>query len=266
MRSKLLMCPPKYFGVDYSINVWMQDKIGTVDANLAFKQWQSLFDALNEYAIVDLLEPQSGLPDMVFTANAGLKVGSKFFLSKFKHSERVGEEQYFRSWAFYNQLIDIEQNFCSFEGEGDCLRDAFNVYWMGFGFRSDREYVNVLRDLGLKAQAVELVDNRFYHIDTCFCPFPDGRLMYFPDAFSTKSQQMIEESFNSRSKHEIIKVTDAEAATFCCNAVILNKHVFMPNCESVAEKLTALGYIVHQFDMSEFLKSGGACKCLVLHV
>lgn len=266
MRHKLLMCPPTYFGVDYSINVWMQDKIGTVNNTLALDQWITLYSELKQHTDVDLIKPQPGLPDMVFTANAGLKVDNKFFLSNFTHDERSGEEFYFRSWALANQLVNLEQSQYDFEGEGDCLRDYTHMYWMGTGFRTNKAFATILQDLGIDVTAVELVDPRFYHIDTCFCPFPDGRLMYYPGAFSTASQQLIENHWAIITSLDIIRVTEEEAATFCCNAVVLDKKVFMPRCESVADRLRDYEYEVFEFDMSEFQKSGGACKCLCLHI
>jgi len=261
MVNRLLMCRPTHFGVDYNINPWMTNTIGTVDQSLANAQWETLYNALKSVADVALIDPVEGLPDMVFTANAGLAVGNVFFLSKFAHSERSSEERYFREWFLNRNFYSVEQLEHSFEGEGDCLRDHTGTHWMGRGFRTNESYLNCLTEFKVNAQAVELVDPRFYHIDTCFCPFPDGRLMYYPGAFSEDARNKIEKHFK-----EIIKVTEEEALTFCCNGVIIDKNIFMPECSSIANRLTDLGYMVQQFDMSEFLKSGGACKCLVMNI
>lgn len=266
MVSKVLMCPPKHFGVDYSINTWMDGKIGSVDHKLAIKQWETLYNALCKVVQVELIDPVEGLPDMVFTANAGLSVDSKVFLSKFAHNERSGEELYFKNWFLNNHFCVIEQATNDFEGEGDCLIDASNTHWMGYGFRSDINFVNTLWKFKVDTRAVELVDSRFYHIDTCFCPFPDGRVMYYPGAFTARGQDDIETHFHTISNLEPIIVSEEEAATFCCNAVVIGKDIFMPRCDSVAERLVNLGYSVQQFDMTEFQKSGGACKCLVMYL
>ena len=39
------MCEPKYFGIDYSINAWM-DINNQVDYNLANSQWRGLVNKL----------------------------------------------------------------------------------------------------------------------------------------------------------------------------------------------------------------------------
>ena len=67
-----LMCKPSYFEVRYVINPWMTANIGRVDKELASRQWNNLYDTLAEKTNIKLIEPVAGLPDMVFTANAGL--------------------------------------------------------------------------------------------------------------------------------------------------------------------------------------------------
>ena len=47
-----------------------------------------------------LVDPQPGLPDMVFTANAGLERNGTVLLSSFYHPERRGEEHYFALDSF----------------------------------------------------------------------------------------------------------------------------------------------------------------------
>lgn len=67
-----LMCPPRYFAVDYVINPWM-DPTQPVDRELALAQWTRLRDAYSSFGhTVDEIEPQPGLPDMVFAANSGM--------------------------------------------------------------------------------------------------------------------------------------------------------------------------------------------------
>ena len=70
---RLLMCPPEHFDVTYEINPWMRIANGP-DPQRARAQWAALHSILTERvgADVSLIAPQPGLPDMVFTANAGL--------------------------------------------------------------------------------------------------------------------------------------------------------------------------------------------------
>jgi len=260
--KKILMCPPEYFGVDYEINPWMKNQVGKVDIKKASVQWNNLYEALSKVAKVELIDPVSGLPDMVFTANAGLIEGKKAFLTRFSQNERSEEEIYFREWFLKNKYYVIEQNYTYFEGEGDCLRDhQWPQLFLGNGFRSQQEYRDVLYSFELNTWILDLIDPRFYHLDTCFCPLPGGEVLFFEKAFSDKSRELINGFFDV-----FIGVTEKEALSFCCNSVIIGKNIFMPKCDSVAYKLESIGYNVQQFDMSEFQKSGGACKCLVLHL
>ncbi len=69
---RYLMCRPEHFEVSYAINPWMDVTQG-VDRELALRQWETLrrtyLDLGHE---VELIEPEPGLPDMVFAANGGL--------------------------------------------------------------------------------------------------------------------------------------------------------------------------------------------------
>lgn len=266
MSNTILMCPPTYFEVSYQINPWMNGNLGYKKNNLAQEQWEKLHNALSRVANVVLVEPIEGLPDMVFTANAGLAVKNKVFLSNFKHNERKPEAELFRKWFLENHYYVVDQHVDDFEGQGDCLVDATDTYWMGHGFRSDAAYANCLWKFSVKVRPVKLVDDRFYHIDTCFCPLPDGTVMYYPQAFDKQSQFEIEDHFSNLSRYSNIRVTEQEAESFCCNSIVIGNDIFMPQCSSVAEQLRIRGYQVHEFDMSEFQKSGGACKCLIMHL
>ncbi|NEO47242.1 MAG: fused N-dimethylarginine dimethylaminohydrolase/saccharopine dehydrogenase domain-containing protein, partial [Moorea sp. SIO4A3] len=95
---RFLMCPPDHYDVDYVINPWMEGNIHKSSRDRAVEQWQKLHYVIKEHALVDLVSPQSGWPDMVFTANAGLVLGKNVVLSRFLHKERQGEEPYFKQW------------------------------------------------------------------------------------------------------------------------------------------------------------------------
>src|SRR3989454_12600850 len=95
---RLLLCPPDYYGIEYEINPWMR-RTRNAEPGLACVQWQALCDTLRSLGCqIDLLAPQPGLPDLVFTANAGLVIGRRFILSSFRHKERRGEGGHFERW------------------------------------------------------------------------------------------------------------------------------------------------------------------------
>ena len=68
------MTPPTFFAVEYAINPWM-DTSTTVDTHLAMNQWETLRQAYKELGhTVEMVEPVTCLPDMVYAANGGLLV------------------------------------------------------------------------------------------------------------------------------------------------------------------------------------------------
>lgn len=254
-RHRIVMCPPDHYGINYSINPWMKIENG-VDQVLAITQWNALHSKLHELGVeVLLVEPQPGLPDMVFTANAGLISGNDFVLSKFKFPERTGEEIIFEQF-FHNLGFNIRHISSAFEGAGDALYLGHRLIG-GFGFRST---VEAYAEITGWSAIVNLVDSRFYHLDTCFCPLQDGKYMIFPGAFEESGLATI----RSLGKTEI-EVSQDEAVKFACNAVVIGMDVVLPSgCPVTCNKLESQGYRTHPIEMSEFIKSGGACKCLTL--
>ena len=171
---ELLLCPPDYYGIEYEINPWMSRARGA-ETELAKSQWQGLHKTLASLdSKIELVRPQPKLPDMVFTANAGLAVGRKFIPSNFRHQERAGEAPYFVRWMEEHgyEVLRLPENLY-FEGEGDALFGG-DALFCGYKFRSDIQSHRAVADmLGCLVISVELVDPRFYHLDTCFCPLPE---------------------------------------------------------------------------------------------
>jgi len=265
MKQKIMMCAPTFYGVDYVINPWMEGQHGKTDRDLAQKQWEALRDKLSAYADIKLIEPQPGLPDMVFTANAGLVWDNKVVVSRFRNKERQGEEPFFANW-FQAQGLEVAAwpQEVPFEGAGDALWDrALPLLWIGSGFRSDVNAPPLLEKIfGRKVVQMKLVDPRFYHLDTCMCPLAGGYLMYFPAAFAPESRALIEAMVPTAKR---IIVEEEDAAQFACNTVQLGSHVFMNGAsDSLQAKLRAAGFEAHPTPLTEFLKAGGTAKCLTL--
>ncbi len=176
-----LMCPPTYFDVDYVINPWMQGNLHQTSRELAVAQWTRLYDEVRCHAEVRLIEPRPALPDMVFTANAGLVHEGLVLVSHFRCPERRGEERFFREW-FTSEGFAVEQGVreTPFEGEGDALALG-NLLCLGYGFRTEAAAAGMLeRAFECEVLPLRLVDPRFYHLDTCFAPLPNGDVMYYP--------------------------------------------------------------------------------------
>lgn len=261
---RIVLCPPDYYAINYSINPWM-DVENKSHHHIAVQQWGDLKNKLKELgAEILLIDPVENLPDMVFTANAGLVLKDihTIILSNFKHDERKGEEIWFRTFFARHDYRVIQPN-RHFEGAGDALF-LLDYVVCAHGFRSDYDaYAEIAHLISEPVIYVKLIDFRFYHLDTCFCPLGDGDYMIFPGAFDSHSLDAIRIVKNAGG--EEITVPEDEALKFACNAVVIGDNVVLPSgCPQTMEMLREAGYIPHPVDMTEYLKSGGACKCLTL--
>ena len=264
-RDRILMCPPDYFTVDYVINPWMAGNEDSLNLDRANEQWQQLRDTVAEFADVVTIDAVPDLPDMVFTANAGVVYGDKAIASHFMPMERRPEEPIFKQWFRENgfQLLDLDEKI-GFEGAGDCLLDRRGAWlWTGFGFRTEIEAHPVIEEyFDIELVSIRLTDERFYHIDTCFCPLTDGFLMYHPPAFDYDSRIAIESRI---PPHKRIIVDTFDAGNFACNAINIGDRVILHRAsEPLKARLMLAGFKVHEVKLTEFLKAGGSAKCLSL--
>ena len=260
--AKLLMCEPTHYGIEYEINPWMSRR-RPADVGRAALQWTKLYETLKVQpgVAVELVPPVSGLPDLVFSANAGFVYDGIFVRSNFRYAERAPEEPVWTSWfagAGYQALVMPHSQ--KFEGEGDALMSGGVVY-AGWRFRSHRaSHITLARLTGLPVVSLKLADPYFYHLDTCFAPLGAGRVMYFPPAFSPESRRRIERDFPER-----LEINEDEARNFVCNAVVLGRTVVTSaGCPVTEAALSTWGYRVIPLETSEFVKSGGSAKCMVL--
>ncbi|MBT9313169.1 bifunctional arginine dihydrolase/ornithine cyclodeaminase [Leptothoe kymatousa] len=264
---RILMCAPQHYDVDYVINPWMEGNIHRSSRERAQDQWQGLHHILKEQATVELVAPQPGWPDMVFTANAGLVLGKTVVLSRFFHPERQGEEPHFQKWFEDNgYTVHTLPKSLPFEGAGDALLDrASGCLWAGYGFRSELDaHPYLAKWLDVEVLSLRLIDRRFYHLDTCFCPLTNGDLLYYPPAFDTYSNHLIERRIPAEKR---IVVDDVDAVNFACNAVNVGQTIVMNSAsDSLHQALSARGFIVMTTPLTEFLKAGGAAKCLTLRL
>ena len=263
--DKILMCPPDYFTVDYVINPWMAGNEEGMNLDKAKQQWQNLRDRVSEFADVVTLDPDPDLPDMVFTANAGVVYGNKAIASHFMPMERRAEEAIFKQWFRDNgfDLFELDEKI-GFEGAGDCLLDRRGPWlWTGYGFRTEIEaHAEIQKYFDIELVSIRLTDERFYHIDTCFCPLTDGFLMYHPPAFDYDSRIAIESRI---PPHKRIIVDTFDAGNFACNAINIGDRVILHRAsEPLKARLMLAGFKVHEVELTEFLKAGGSAKCLSL--
>jgi N-dimethylarginine dimethylaminohydrolase len=258
---RYLLCPPAYFGVLYEINPWMHREV-RVDIDRAREQWEGLARTLEDAgATVEVLGPVDGLPDLVFTANAGIVSGGRFVPSRFRHPERAGEVPHDVAWfEAHGYAIDELPPDVVHEGAGDALPFA-DVLISGYRWRSDaRSHAALSRITRTPVRSVELVDDRLYHLDLTFCPLDERRAIGCPAAWDTYGARVIAEVVP-----ELLALDLDEALAFTANSVVVGTTVVMPHCPPRAgRQLEAWGFDVVVVDVSEFLKAGGGVRCLTL--
>ncbi len=265
--SRFLMCPPVHFGVEYVINPWMEGQMDATNAAIAHRQWADLNAHLTKYSEVAFLPAIKGLPDLVFTANAALIHRDTAILSSFRFPERQPESEHFAAWlradGFDVQTLPAG---VLFEGAGDALFDrAQPLLWFGHGFRSDVSAKEHLEQfVEAEVQPLRLQDGRFYHLDTCFCPLEGGYLLYYPDAFDEQGKAAIEARI---PLHRRMALTEEDALHFACNTVNIGKTVILNHASTgLSAWLEARGFQVITTPLTEFMRAGGAAKCLSLRL
>lgn len=256
----VLICPPTFFDVTYAINPWMKGDI--VDRDLAKAQWDEFHAHLVKIGVsVKMIPPMPGLPDLIFTANAGTIRDTEIVLSNFRHPERQPEREEFNSWFQRNGYIThVLPDNVFFEGCGDTIVTG-NSMIAGYGFRSDKLALNLVADLlDLNLIPLKLKDPRFYHLDTCFCLLRSDLAIYHPGAFS-------KQGISKLKNIELIPIVEEDALRFACNSIVYDDNILMPaGCNQTAERLRDRGFDVKLLDTSEFLKSGGSLQCMALWI
>ncbi len=259
----ILMCPPDYFGIEYEINPWM-NRAFPADHGLAVQQWHALRGLLSELgATIETVTPCSGLPDLVFTANAALIDGRTAILSRFRHPQRQGEEAVFRDrlTQLGFEVIELPADEY-FEGAGDALFCGETLF-AGYRIRSSvHSLQRVAARIGAQVIPLELTDERFYHLDTCFCPLSQTSAIWFPAAFDHYGRQVIEANVET-----LIALDEAEATCFAANAVVLGRSVVTNiGCPRLHQQLRLAGFEPVATPLSEFVRAGGSAKCLTLRL
>lgn len=265
---RYLMCPPVHFGVLYEINPWMRREV-TVEPDRARAQWDGLVATLREAgAEVEVLEPHPDVPDLVFTANAGVvNAGAgQFVPGHFRHPERQGETPVNVAWfAAAGWTVDRLPDDLDHEGAGDALPftpdGGPTVLLSGYSFRSDASAATELSALlRCPVRPVQLVDPRLYHLDLTFCPLDGRRAMIAPLGWDAYGRKVVEALVP-----EPLVLADDEALSFCANSVVVGRTVVMPSTPPrVGRQLEAWGFDVVECRVDEFLKAGGGCRCLTL--
>jgi N-dimethylarginine dimethylaminohydrolase len=261
-RREYLMCPPTYFDVHYAINPWM-DPAKPVDQPLALLQWERLmhvYEGLGHR--VELIDPVPGLPDMVFAANGGLVFRGRALGARFTFPERQAEAPAYLAWLRSAGLDLVAEPTHVNEGEGDFLVVGDRVL-AGTGYRTDPgAHAEAAAVLGAEVVSLELVDPRFYHLDTCLAALDDSNIAYYPGAFSPGSLDVLRTLYP-----DAVLASAADAEAFGLNCVSDGLHVVIAQAATgLIGQLADAGYLPVPVDLSELLKAGGSVKCCTMEL
>jgi N-dimethylarginine dimethylaminohydrolase len=268
LTRRYLMCPPRHFAVDYAINPWM-DPSRPVDVGRAMAQWTELRDTYRRLGhTVEEIEPQPGLPDMVFAANSGTVIDGRVLGARFRAAQRAPEAEHFRRWFVEHGYRDIVMPAKINEAEGDFVWTG-RLLLAGTGFRTDPEAHAEAQEVpGVPVLSLRLVDPRYYHLDTALFVLSEAtdiapaQLAYYPEAFSSGSRRVLARLFP-----DAVLADGADAACFGLNGVSDGRNVVLPiEATALADRLAARGYEPVLIDISELRKAGGGPKCCTLEI
>ena len=258
---RYLMCRPTYFDVVYTINPWMDPAI-PVNHELVMAQWENLRQTyLSLGHQVEVIEGVPGLPDMVFAANGATVVNGRALAVSFQYEQRRAEAAHYAEWL-RKDGVEVTDAVAINEGEGDFLYATLQIL-AATGFRSDLASHRELEAMaGLEVVSLELVDPRFYHIDTALTVLDERNVAYLPQAFSAASQELLAHLYP-----EAIHVSLADACVFGLNAVSDGRNVVVAaQATDFIAALAERGYQPVPVDLSELLKGGGGIKCATLEL
>jgi N-dimethylarginine dimethylaminohydrolase len=277
--SKVLMCSPDYFDIVDVKNVHMEGNQSLVNKEMAWHQWNELkavYDELVDQKIIQELSIIPGVQnceDMVFCANQSFPwLGSDrtktVWMSKMRHTSRQNEVPFFENWYLKNGYTT--QHFLNvdlFEGMGDTIpHPGKQLLYGGYGHRSDvRAYDELAAALEVQIVALELINENFYHLDTCFVPLSETEVMICKEAFTQEGLEVLRQCFKT-----IFEIPKSEAIdSFCLNAHVLNLGSNQPRIAilqkgSIVAKSVLLqsNYRIIEIETSEFMKSGGSVFCM----
>jgi len=271
----ILLCDPAFFKIIDCKNPFMEGQANHCDVELAQKQWQALKLKLESRGRDIYVVPAAAeLEDMVFAANQGLPgisaSGEKYVvLANMVHASRRREVPFYANW-FEAQGYKLErispdaEHGPRFEGQGDAIwHPNKRLLWGAYGQRSEKSaYDSIAKLIGAPVLLLQLVTERFYHLDTAFCALDAETVMVYPPAFSPESLDLIKAVFK-----KVIEVSEFDANNFAANALVLGQDVVLQTGSvETCNVLRDAGFNPVAVETSEFMKSGGSVFCLKMMV
>lgn len=259
-----LMVEPDHFRVEYLINPFMHLE-DQPDPAATKAQWDAIVAAITDAGgTVQVIDQRADAPDMVYAMNLGLPLAGPepvAVVSHMRYPQRQMESttaaEWFEAHGFAVRHIGVDGVGAHFEA-GDAFAWRGDLV-VGYGPRTDKLALKHLAyDLDVRVHGVRTVHPGMYHLDLAFCPLDQDRAIVCPDAFAPQDAERL-----LALVPDPLLITEAEAMTFCANSIVIGTTVLMPSCPArIRAQLEAWGFEIVIVGVSEFLKGGGAIRCL----
>lgn len=263
------MCPPTYFQVRDVKNPHMRH--ARVDTERARRQWESLKAALEAAGVkVELVAAVDDLEDMVFAANQVFvgrseRLGGFIVPSEMRYVSRQREVAHYVEWFERRgyKVLTLDLYGECLEGHGDLIwHPGLPRVWAGYGFRTTiravQRVASALGEQGIAVTPLQLSDERFYHLDTCYAPLNQQAVMIYPGGFAAEALSKI-----GRAWQRVHELSEEDALKFLCNGIVAGGKYITPHVTPRLEDiLAAEGLQPVRVDTSEFEKSGGSAFCM----
>jgi N-dimethylarginine dimethylaminohydrolase len=178
-----------------------------------------------------------------------------------RHAQRRREtptaDRWFAGHGYARRWVGLDGVGAHFEaGDAFAWRGELVV---GYGPRTEELALKHLAtELGVSVRGIRITHPGMYHMDLGFCPLDETHAMVAPAAYDDVSAQALLDLVP-----DPLVLTEEEALTFCANSIVIGRTVVMPACpERVRMQLERWGFEVVVVDVGEFLKGGGAVRCL----
>jgi N-dimethylarginine dimethylaminohydrolase len=283
----VVLASPEFYDVKYSINP-LTNRNSLVNKEKAMEQFERVKSHFIKHKIpvhvldAKIADPTGKFPDLVFVSNSALilrgwptKVA---ILARYANPERRGEEArcaaYLKHILGYKVLSLPEQDGVYYEGQGDSRwsHDGKDL-WLCYGAdRTTKSGIQALKNIILKEaleanwvppniHSLQMVEKKTYHLDLCFLPLPNNRLLLHESSFSAASRKEIRNYFGKENTlHVPLKLL------YACNSVWLDKkHLLIPKLAECRQWMyRGSGMKIEEVNVDQFHLAGGSVSCMVL--
>lgn len=259
---RVVLCEPKYMAIRDVINdVQKKYKDENIDRSKAMQQHAEFEKKLRKHNVEVIKLPSSErYPEQVFTRDIGFTVGDRLFLADMASDIRKGEEAALQNWLL-QETIPFRVSESRVEG-GDVIVDGNRVF-VGVSSRTSEESVGHLEQSLPDHEVIRVpLNEKYLHLDCVFNILSPETGLYFPEAFSKETREMLESMF------DLIEVNKEEQFSMGTNVLSIGEgQLFsLPQNSQVNEAMRKKGFEVIEVDFSEIIKSGGSFRCCTMPV